>query len=650
MATSLHTSPDAANSRWLPVVLLLAFALYANTLFNGFVYDDAIGILSNPYIQNFHHLKSIFTTTVFSFQGQEGFSNYYRPLLNFAYLLTHSVFGDLPFGYHLINALLHVVVVALVYFVAVELFRDPALGLLAAAIFALHPVHTEAVAWIACIADLELAVFYLLSFLLFLRLGDATGKRVVWLYVGMLASFVLALLSKEPAITFPPAAVIYEHFVRENRQHTPLRKKFMRYACLWLVAAGYLLFRATSLGGAVALLKHPEVTWLRVPLSAFALLSQYAEKLFWPWPLSVAYPFHASVRFDEPRVLAGFVVFLAAAALFFYLAKGSRAHAFALLWIFLMLAPALNARWMATYVFTERNLYLASTGFAWLLAAGILWLWRREGRPSQRTIRLSIAVAAPALALLAAGAVFTRNRDFKDDGTLYLQTLALHPDASLIHSNLGIWHWDRGWRADAERHWFLALQYDPQNAFALSNLGMDMLEQKQIPAAIVYLNDALRVRPNFSAPHLHLAQVYAAQGQRARAEAEFRRALEINPLSTNVRNEFGKFYLDEGRLPEAQVQFQASVESIPTEAAWSGLAEIFSRQNAAAQAESAWKEVTRMNPFASSAHFALGKLYFSSGRFAEAEQEFRAGLLTDPNNADALAALRDICSHTTRKP
>ena len=647
MAISRRKSNDSANSLWLGALLLMAFALYANTLVNGFVYDDAVGILSNPYIQNFHHLGRIFTSTVFSFQGDDGISNYYRPLLNFVYLLCHSVFADLPFGYHLVNVLLHVLVVALVFAVAVQLFRDPALGLIAAAIFALHPVHTEAVAWIACIADLELAAFYLLSFLFFLRLGEATGKRAVWLYLGMLASFVLALLSKEPAITLPATAAIYEHFFRENRQQTPFRTQLLRYAGLWLVAAGYLLFRATALGGMVALLKHPDVTWPRVPLTALALLAQYVEKLFWPWPLSVAYPFHPSVGIGEPRALAGFVVFLAAAALLIHLAKRSGAHAFALFWIFLMLAPALNARWMATHVFTERNLYLASAGFSWLLAAGILWLWRREGR-GQSARRITIAVAALAMALLAAGATLARNRDFKDDGTLYTQTLALYPDASLIRSNLGIWHWNRGQRVEAERQWLLALQSDPQNAFALSNLGMAMLEQERLADAIAYLKTALLVRPAFSAPHLHLARVYAAQGQKAESEAEFRRAVEISPLSTDARNELGKFYLDEGRLPEALAQFRASLESIPTEVAWAGLAEVFSSQKAVAQAESAWKEVTRINPFASGAHFALGKLYLSSGRFAEAEREFQAGLLTDPHNADALAALRSLPSQTKR--
>jgi tetratricopeptide (TPR) repeat protein len=646
MGLPLADSSQRTRLRLLAAVLLLSFATYANTLFNGFVYDDAQVVLENPYIQSFAHVGRIFRTTVFSFQGEDGTSNYYRPLLNIAYLLCHSIFGDLPFGYHLVDVLLNGVVVALVFGVAVQLFRDPTQAFLAAAIFALHPAHTEAVAWIACIADLELGVFYLLSFLCFLRLEDAAGRRAALLYFAMLVSFLLALLSKEPAITLPVMATLYEHFFRRDRNRVPLNSKIARYVGLWLVAAAYLVFRVYAMGAAVPLLKHPDVTWPQAALTALALVAQYAGKLFWPWPLSVAYPFHKSVALGEPHVLAGMLVVFACGALFAFLWKRARAQAFAVLWIFVTLAPALNARWMATYVFAERNLYLTSAGFSWLGAAGILWLWRRgeAGQPAAGGRRVVLAVACAVLALLATGAILARNRDFKDDGTLLSRTLALHPDAALIRSNLGGWHWSRGQAEEGERQWWIALHYDPQNAFALANLGMAMLEQKRYAEATGYLKRAIAIRPNFSAPHLHLGRMYAAQGLGPDAEKEFRRAIEINPFSTSARNSLARFCLESGRLDEAAAQFRASVESIPNEDAWAGLAEVFSRQNSTAQAEQAWKEVTRLNPFHARAHFALGKIYLASRRFAEAEKEFQAGLLVDPSNAEALEEVRKLSS------
>ncbi len=645
MAISLRTSELPANSRWLGALLVLAFALYANTLFHGFVYDDGYQILQNPYVRSFKYVGKIFTTTVWSFQGQEGITNYYRPLMTFGYLLCHLAFGDLPYGYHLVNILLHVVVVWLVYAISLRLFRDYALALIAGAIFALHPVHTEVVAWIASIPEMQLAVFYLLSLLLFLRLEDAQRGRAAALHGAMLASFLFALLSKEQSLTLPLLATVYEHFFRVGHRLTPWKTQVARYAGLWLMAAVYVLFRVTLLGGFAVVLKHPDVTWPLVPLSALALTAQYVGKLLWPWPLVVMYPFQKSASLQEPRVLAGLAVLLAAAALFARLWKKSPAHAFALLWIFFTLAPVLNARWMATSVFAERYLFLPSAGLAWLVAAGILWMWRREGA-GQRARRAALLLFSVGLALLAASAVFVRNLDWANDRKLFEQNVAIYPHVSLIRASLGALSWNRRDRAEAERQWRLALQDDPENPFALSNLGMAMFEQKRYAEATGFLKQVIAQRPRFAAPHVHLGNVYAAQGQKAEAETEFRRAIAIYPLSTNARTALGNFYLDEGRLPEAEAQFRASVESIPTTEAWIGLAEVYTRRNARVPAEAAWKEATQLDPFSTRAHFALGKLYLASGRFVEAEKEFRAGLLMDPNNAEALAALREISSQT----
>ena len=145
-------SPDEKKRRSLVgVVLLLAFLAYANTLLHGFVYDDHFQIEGNPYVHSFRYVDRIFTTTVWSFQGAEGQTNYYRPLMTFGYLLCDRVFQSSPIGFHLVNLLLNCVVVYLVVALSAALFGDESVALLAAAIFAVHPVHTEVVAWVAAV-------------------------------------------------------------------------------------------------------------------------------------------------------------------------------------------------------------------------------------------------------------------------------------------------------------------------------------------------------------------------------------------------------------------------------------------------------------------------------------------------------------------
>jgi len=148
---------------------------YVNTLFNAFVYDDNRQVLSNPYIHSFAYLREIFTTNVWSYVGAQGVTNYYRPMMTFGYLLCYQFFGPLPYGFHLVSLLLHAAAVLVLFWVTEKMFRRRGLALAAALIFALHPIHTESVAWIAAVTDVELSLLYLLTFWFFLAVAREKG-------------------------------------------------------------------------------------------------------------------------------------------------------------------------------------------------------------------------------------------------------------------------------------------------------------------------------------------------------------------------------------------------------------------------------------------------------------------------------------------
>ena len=213
-------------------LLFLVLATYGNSLLNGFIYDDFQQILENPYVHSFRHLRAIFTTSVWSFQGAEGILSYYRPVMTFGYLLCWKLFGPIPLGYHIVNVALHGVIVLLVFFLARRLFHDGVLSFIAAAIFALHPVHTESVAWVGGVTDLELTCFYLLTFWVFLDM-PRVGRPGLWVRrILMAASFALALLSKEQAATLPVLGDPIRAFLsRRSRMKPVCKKKFHGTAC-----------------------------------------------------------------------------------------------------------------------------------------------------------------------------------------------------------------------------------------------------------------------------------------------------------------------------------------------------------------------------------------------------------------------------------
>jgi Flp pilus assembly protein TadD len=211
-----------------------------------------------------------------------------------------------------------------------------------------------------------------------------------------------------------------------------------------------------------------------------------------------------------------------------------------------------------------------------------------------------------------------------------------------MRTDFGVLEWNSHREAEAEREWRLALADMPDNAIALSNLGRAMFEKKRYQDAETYLQKAIALRPLYAAPHIHLGEVYAAEGDGARAEAELRRAVEIYPMNVLARNTLGKFYCDAGNLAEAAVQYRASIESLPNEEAFDASGDIYLREGAPRRAEEAWREAVRLSTFDGHAHVSLGNVYFTSGREAEAEKEYRIVLLLDPNNADALRGLRKL--------
>jgi hypothetical protein len=388
---------------------LLAFLVvgaalpYLNTLRNGLVSDDEMQVLQNPYIRNFHHWAKIFTTQATSYIP--GMPNFYRPLMNVEYLLCYQVFGPRPFGFHLLNIVLNVAVVGAVFLVTKRMFQDRNLALMAAVLFAIHPIHSEAIAWIAASPDLELSLFYLLTFWLFLAVARPGGRFSYLAQLAMAGSFLLALLSKEQAVRLPLLATVYEHFYRADRAETRPAQKVLRYAVLWLLTVAYLLFRVHVLGALSSGFSMNRLTWYQTFVSAIALVGQYLWKILWPVDLRVFCPFHPFSGLFDLVVVGGVAALTACSALFFFLWRRAKPLSFGLVWMLATLAPALNARWMPIFAFAERYLYLPSVGFCWLLGWGFL---RLRAKASARSAIWSRALAT-AFGIFG-GALFVQHR------------------------------------------------------------------------------------------------------------------------------------------------------------------------------------------------------------------------------------------------
>lgn len=591
---------------WMLALILCAALPYLNTLFNDFVYDDSVQVLANPFIQSFRYLREIFTTTAWSFTGQ-GPTNYYRPMMSLGYLICYQIFGRSALGFHLVNVALHVAVVGALFLLTARLFQSRGLAFWVSLLFALHPIHTESVAWISGVTDLELTVFYLLSFYWFVKSARPAGKSDRRTQLAMLATFLLAALSKEQALTLPLLATIYEHGVRADRGETTWSQKISRYDLLWIGAAAYVVVRVWLLRAFAPLSQFPDLTHFQAALSAVALLGQYFWKLLFPVHLCAFYVFHKSVRLGDWRVLAGGAACLACCFLFLVLWRRARELAFALVWLLLTLAPVLNANWVGENVFAERYLYLPSVGFCWLAAWAGLWLWSKIN--ARKTWRTAYALGLGSLALLCVVRIVTRNRDWHDNFTFYSRTLAASPDAYLIRVDLGAVYDEQGDADSAEREWREVLRTHPNNAVALADLGILYNRQNLNSLAMEYLQRSVKADPQYADAHVKLGFVYLNAGEPAKAEVEFRLAIKLAPLNV---------------------------------AGYGGLANVYWKSGNTAKTEQLFKQAEEVNPSDPRVHYALGEFYAQVGQMEQARREYETALRLNPGYPEAVKGLKEL--------
>jgi protein O-mannosyl-transferase len=640
-------SGDAGNGQaarqldtLLTAVLILCAALpYLNTLLNGFVYDDNRQVLDNPYLKSFHFLPQVFGTTVWSFVGMQGVSNYYRPMMTFGYAVCYHLFGPLAYGFHLVNVCLHVGVVLLVFVVARRLLNDRVVAFVAACLFALHPIHTEAVAWVAAVTTLDVTFFYLLTFYLFLSMARPRGGVSPWVKLAAVMSFALTIFSKEQALTFPLLAVIYEHFFRDDRAETTFWQKARRYGEFWLMDLAYVLFRIEHLGAFAPQIQLARLGWYPSVLSALALVGQYLEKLLWPVELCAYYVFHKGTSIFEPRVLVGIAALTACLAIFAALARRNRTASFGFIWFFVTLAPVLDIRYLAGNVFAERYLYLPSVGFCWLTGWAGVKLWRALST-RRSAWRHSLMATACALALLMAVRVVARNRDWRSDEALYSQTLKVSPRATNIRENLGVVAWNHGRIDQAEKEWSIALKLNPSSPITLTNLGLVYAKRKQFGRAEHCFREAMLRKPDYTDPHLNLGSMMMDLGRLDDAEWQLRAAVALSPLVPSGHNTLGKLYLKEDRLSEAAEQFSQSVRAARNFEGYDSLGDVYLQQQYPKRAERAYAAAAEINPYDSHAHFGLARVAALAGQRKVALAEYARGFETDPNNHEAKSAVQ----------
>jgi protein O-mannosyl-transferase len=558
--------PEARAARLMAVlVAALAVLAYVNTLGNGLVYDDATVIATNEAVRNPLALRTILLTPSWFAAGNPTIA--YRPLATWTFALDYAVHGLQPFGYHLVNVLLHATVSALVVLLGVAFGLTLAVATLAGALFAVHPVHTEAVANVVGRAELLAAGFGLVALLAARRVSRGASGVPGLLSVPI--AYALALLSKEHAVglllVIPLADLAMSGgrgFVRRSGG-----RRLAMYAGLLLVTAGYLWLRAEALGGvigaprAVAYWMNPAASAppeLRV-LTAFRVLALACWRLVAPFRLAADYSFReipVASSVLEPGVLAGIAIALGVLAAAVVLWRRSRA---AFVWLALAVVTwgvVSNFVLPIGTVFGERLLYLPSAGFCLLVAMALV-------RPAHAPGAALVAVAAAVLLVWSVRTV-VRNTAWRSE-LVFAETLVRDaPDSAHAHHVLGTTYSQYGRDDEALREFDRALRILPEDTASLYNAGVIYQRGNKLQEALAVFTRVTTIDPGYFPAWINRASVNNQRGTFEPALEAAERAIALHPDVPNAYVVRGFALRGLERHDEARQAFEAALRIAPT--------------------------------------------------------------------------------------
>jgi tetratricopeptide (TPR) repeat protein len=509
---------------WLPGLLLIAATVlaYQPAWHAGFIWDDDVYVTRNPLLTAPDGLRRIW----FSLDAP----SQYCPLVYTSFRLERPFWGLNPSGYHLVNILLHAANALLVW----RLLRRLAVpgAWLAAALFALHPVHVESVAWITERKNVLSLLFYLLSLLAWVDFVEEQPKRLWRYYAQAVAFYSLALFSKTTACTLPAALVLVLWL-----KHKPIgRSRLLQLVPFVALGLGMGLltmwWERYHQGTAGSLFA---IGWLDRLLIASRAAWFYAGKLLLPANLMFSYPrwtIQSASLLAYVWLVAG--VGLIAAILLVRKYVGRSVETAAAFYL-ATLSPLLGFIMLYTFRYSfvaDHYQYVASIGPLALAAATITAGVGRLGKAKP----LALA-ACSAVVLLALGAKTWRQCSmYTDAETLYRTTIAVNSESFMAHNNLGTALLRKGQTDDALAQFHEVLRLQPDYEVAYYNLGLALVRQNRLDDALVHFQKAVALKPDYASAHNNLANLYQRKGQPRDAIAHYQIAARFRPKNADMAN------------------------------------------------------------------------------------------------------------------
>jgi protein O-mannosyl-transferase len=608
---------------WLALIPLLVYVPVFQAQFIGF--DDDEYVFANPHVLGgitLANLRWAFVTT---------HAANWHPVTWISLMLNSQYFGSSAGAFHAVNLFLHVANTLLLFLWLYDSTAAKWRGALVAALFALHPLHVESVAWISERKDVLSALFWMLALIVYTDYAK-TGR--ISRYFFALLLFGIGLMAKPMLVTLPIVLLLLDYWplgrFAERRTLRLLIEKLPFLA--FSIASSVVTLFAQHGVHAVASLDIAPI-FVRAQNAPIACIA-YIGKLFWPIGLAVFYPYNR-----HPSLLLAFLslatlVIVSAVAILIRRHKGYVLTGW--FWFLITLVPVIGIVQVGLQSMADRYTYIPFIGLFIILAWG--------GWDALNRLRIPPfvqALAASVALVLCAGLTRAQLRYWHDSIALFQHALNLTVGDGAAAANLGYALAEQGQHDKAIAHYKAVLQSHPRgDATVWNNFGGSLAATGKLEEAIDAFQNALKLDPSKSDAHQNLGLALARKGKLQESLIHFRDAARLDPENVRVHNTYAVMLGAAGRTDEAMQEFQIALRLAPDSAAThANLANLLAKQHARDEAMAHYSEALRLDPAFVEAHYYIASLLLEEGRGEDAAAHYIAALQTKPDYVPAMVSL-----------
>jgi len=647
-----------SNTRQGLVILLfviLGFLIYSNTVKSPFYFDDVPNIRRNPNIR--------LTRLTFKDIRKAAFESPCpnRPIANVSFALNYYVHKYNVVGYHVTNIIIHILTGIFLYLLLKttlcistkkwdqslnppipQSLNPPIISFFSALLWLVHPIHTQSVTYVVQRMNSMAAMFYVLSFLLYVRGRLVTENQKSWPWLaGCALAGMLALGSKEIAATLPFFILLYEWYFFQNLS-TAWLKRHLPYIIGALILLGvltFVYFGTNPLQGLLSGYRHRGFTLTERALTQFRVVVYYIVLLVYPHPsrLNLDHDFPLSHSLIDPiTTLLSMGAIIGAVGLAIYIAKKEPLLSFCMLWFLGNLA--IESSVIGLEIIFEHRTYLPSM----FLLTGIVVLACRLVKRKWPIV----AILSPCVILLCLG-TYERNNIWSDPLNFSEDSAQKAPDKARPQNTAGAVLLGEGKYSEAIAHFRKALQIDPHFAPAYNNLGLALAQEGKVDEAIFHYTRALQLRPGDATAHYGLGIVFSQKGELNKALEHFSEAVRIDPDHGKAHNRLGHALAERGELAKAIAHFSEAVRIQPdSENAHYNLAVALAGRGKADEAISHYRKALKLDPEYAEAHNNLGISLAGQGKLEEAIAHFSEAVRIRPDFSEAKNNLRRALAYS----